>query len=265
MKVNHITYTIVLLALLSSCSREETAPEILINTINAIDTIETICYKQDMTRSNPRDPDDTIFSYREMYFQRLVTDSIVGVKGHWYMYDNTKREVIYEDIYDGCRLIRRNNKDSLARIYDLQEFPEFKSRHFWSHKTPYGMQFEFKYILGKPGPYTIDRLHDTIIDKRACYQVCIRLEDNFSMPGFAIRPEYSEGSISYTTYYVDMETYYPIGMKGVSYSVQNPGEKSFIEQRYYDINFNTWIDEQAMFDTSEESVTGFEILEIKPD
>ncbi len=93
-----------------------------------------------MSRTNPRDINDTIFRYREMYFKRLITDSIVGVKGRWKMYINDKENVIYEDIYDGNRLIRKNNGDSAARIYDLVKYPDSKKDHFWSHNTLYGMQ-----------------------------------------------------------------------------------------------------------------------------
>ncbi|PLW93207.1 MAG: hypothetical protein C0592_06855, partial [Marinilabiliales bacterium] len=66
---------------LVSWKKDKTAIEILQNTINAIDSVETIYYKQDMRRTNPQNLNDTIFRYREMYFKRLITDSIVGVQG----------------------------------------------------------------------------------------------------------------------------------------------------------------------------------------
>ena len=119
------------LLVLSSCDKKETAQEILSKTISSIDTIETIYYKQDMTRTNPRQLDDTIFRYREMYFSRLTGDSIVGVKGHWYFYSNDRSNVNYEDIYDGNRLIRKNNLDSAVRLYDLAKYPTFRDNHFW--------------------------------------------------------------------------------------------------------------------------------------
>ena len=54
-------------------------------------------------------------------------------------------------------------------------------------------------------------------------------------------------------------------IKGVNYSTDNPKQKIFIDQRYYDIKFNLKIDENARFNTSDESITGFEKEEIKPE
>lgn len=130
MKGNKTFLIIINLIVFMSCNKSETAIDILSETINTIDTIETIYYKQDMSRTNPRNANDTIQRYREMYFKRLISDSIVGVKGHWYMYIDDKENVIYEDIYDGDRLIRINNRDSVARIYDLVKYPDFKKKPF---------------------------------------------------------------------------------------------------------------------------------------
>lgn len=44
----------VILFFLCSCNRNESAIDIITKTINTIDTIETIYYKQDMTRTNPQ-------------------------------------------------------------------------------------------------------------------------------------------------------------------------------------------------------------------
>jgi hypothetical protein len=267
MKNDRIIYLglFIILIVSISCNKIETASEIIQQTINTIDTIESIYYKQEMTRTNPRNIHDTISRYREMYFKRLKSDSIVGVKGHWYMYINDKENIIYEDIYDGNRLIRKNNRDSLVRIYDLVKFPEFKRKHFWGHNTLYGMQYEFKYILNNTNSYSLKRLNDTLIDNRDCYQITVTLENKMTMPGFATELKDSKGRIFKTLYFIDKETCYPTGMKGESYSTDNPKQKTFIEQRYYDIKFNPGIDEFVQFNTSNESVSGFEITEMKPD
>lgn len=265
MKRIGIFYIVTVLIVIVSCNDNKTALGILQKTINTIDTIETVYYKQDMMRTNPRNDNDTIFRYREMFFKRLVTDSIVGVKGHWYMYVNDKENVIYEDIYDGNRLIRKNNRDSVARIYDLVKYPDFKRKHFWSHNTLYGMQYELKYILDNLDSYSIERLNDMIIDSKDCYQIRVRLENKMTMPGFAIKLENDEGSISKSLYFIDKETYYPKRIKGVSYSTDNPDKKMFIDQRYYDIEFNLTIDEYVQFNTSNESISGFEKREMKPE
>ncbi len=265
MKINLITYFFLILLISTSCNKKETASEILQKTINTIDTIETIYYKQDMARTNPRNINDTIFRYREMYFKRLITDSIVGVKGHWYMYVNDKENVTFEDIYDGNRLIRKNNRDSAAMMYDLVKYPEFKKKHFWGHNTLYGMQYEFMFILDNTDSYTLERLNDTTIGIKDCYQIRVQLENKMTMPGFAIELEKNEGSISKNYYFIDKETNYPIRMVGESYSTDNPEQKIFIDQMYYDIKFNLIIDENVQFNTSNESIKGFENKEMKPE
>ncbi len=253
------------LIVLTSCNKKESASEILQKTISTIDTIETIYYKQEMARSNPRNINDTIFRYREMYFRRLISDSIVGVKGHWYMYINDKENIIYEDIYDGNRLIRKNNRDSVARIYDLIKFPDFKRKHFWSHNTLYGMQYEFRYMLDNTDSYSIERLNDTINNGKDCYQIIVSLENKMTMPGFATELENNEGSISKTNYFIDKETYYPIRMKSERYSIENTEQKIFMDQNFYDIKFNLTIEDDVQFNTSKESITGFEKTEMKPE
>jgi len=79
------------LILIASCNKKETASALLKKTINTIDAIETIYYKQDMARTNPQNINDTIFRYREMYFKRLTSDSIVGVD--WF--EKTIKIVLY--------------------------------------------------------------------------------------------------------------------------------------------------------------------------
>jgi len=265
MKGNRIFLIIFALIVFVSCNKSETAIDILSKTINTIDTIETIFYKQDMSRTNPRKVNDTIQRYREMYFKRLISDSIVGVKGHWYMYVNDKENVTFEDIYDGDRLIRKNNRDSVVRIYDLVKYPDFKKKPFWGHNTLYGMQFEFKYILKNLDSYSISRLNDTIVDEKNCFQILVRLEDKMTMPSFSIRLEDRKGNVSKTLYYIDKETFYPVKMRGESYSTDNPKQKFFIDQRYYDIKFNLIINENIQFNTSHESIVRFEKREMNPE
>jgi len=260
LKKTRIIYLLVALAIFTSCKKPKTANDILFRTIGVIDTIKTIYYKQDMIRSNPRQLNDTIYRFREMVFKRLVTDSIVGVKGHWYFYDADKKSVNYEDIYDGNRLIRKNNLDSMALVYDLVKYPEFKEEHFWSHNTLYGMQYSFKYILDNKEFYRIRRLNDTIVSNKSCFQLQIYLENMTTMPGFATKLENSEGDVSNSLFFIDKETYYPIRMFAENYSIENPEQKFFIDQAYYDIRFNPELDENKLFNTSEEILKGFKII-----
>jgi hypothetical protein len=200
-----------------------------------------------------------------MYFKRLKTDSIVGVKGHWYMYIDNKEHVIYEDIYDGNRLLRKNNRDSVVLIYDLIKYPEFRHRPFWGHNTPYGMQYEFRYILENLDSYKIVRMNDTIVNEQNCFQLMVILKDKMTMPGFAVNLEDKKGQVSTNIYCIDKSTYYPLMMKGESFSLANTDPKIFMEQYYYDIKFNLIIDEDFCFNTSLDKLTGFTLREMKPE
>ena len=86
-----------------------------------------------------------------------------------------------------------------------------------------------------------------------------------SMPGFAIELEDNEGSISKTKYFIDKETYYPIRIKSERYSIENTEQKIFMDQNFYDIKFNLTIEDDVQFNTSKESITGFEKTEMKPE
>ena len=85
------------------------------------------------------------------------------------------------------------------------------------------------------------------------------------MPGFATKLEYSKGSISETKFFIDKETNYPIKMHGEFYSADNPEQKVFIDQTYYDIKFNIDINGDERFNTTNESIEGYEKTEMKPE
>ena len=127
------------------------------------------------------------------------------------------------------------------------------------------MQYEFKHILDNIDLYAIERLNDTIIDHRDSYQVLVQLDNKMTMPGFATELKDDKGSISKTLYFIDKEKFYPNRIKGESYSIDNPEQKAFIEQRYYDIKYNISIDEFVRFNTTNESLKGFKVLEMKPE
>jgi len=248
----------------TSVKNFEKPVEILKKTIENIDTISTLYYKQDMVRTNPRDIHNTIYRFREMYFKRLIQDSIVGVKGHWYMYVDDKVNVIYEDIYDGNKLVRKNNIDSVARIFDLVKYPEFKESHFWGHNTPYSMQFMFKKILENHDFYSINRLNDTIYQDTDCFQILIRLEDKGSMPGYAYKLQNEAGNVAVTSLLIDKANYYPVRMIMENYSKADPEQLFFTDQTWYDIKFNVEIDTIGEFNASGNDLGQYEIIEVEP-
>ena len=237
---------------------------IIQKTIDNIDTIVTIYFKQDMVRTNPGDAEDTIYRYREMYMKRLIQDSVVGVKGHWYMYVDDNINTIYEDIYDGEKLIRKNNRDSTIRIFDLVKYPEFKDRPFWGHNTPFSMQYMFRYILKNKEYYEIERLNDTIFQHTDCFQILIRLENKESMPGYAYKLQDKPGSVSMIKLFIDKENYYPLRMLMENYTKNNPEQIYFTDQTYYDLKFNIKLDAFREFNTSNEVFGRYKITEVKP-
>lgn len=217
-----------------------------------------------MTRTNPRNMEETISRYREIYLKRLNGDSIVGAQGHWHMYINDKKEVVFQDIYDGNMLIRKSNRDSVARIFDLIKHPEFKRNHFWSHNTLYGMQYEMKLMLKKDSPYQVLRLSDTVIQTKPCYRIGVKLENMSTRPGFATKPEHDQGSVSKSIYFIDKRSNYPVRIRSEFFNTKNADQKHFIDQYYHDIKFNIKIDAKIIFNTSKESLSGFSIREIVP-
>lgn len=248
----------------ASCQVEESAGEILNKAIQSIDTVQTITFKQDMTRSDPTHPEKQLFRYREMVFTRLPGDSIVGVKGHWYMYVDDREHPTYEDIYDGDRLVRKNNRDSLITVYDLAKYPAFKNTRFWGHNTFFAMQFALRNVLGNPDLFLIARLEDTVYRGTRCYQVLIVLENKTTQPGFSAVLEDSPGSVSETRFLIDKTNYFPVRMRNDYFQGDYPGQAFFIDQTYYDILFNRDIDAALYFNTSLEKFSGYVVREKKP-
>lgn len=264
MKINISLLLFAIILIITSCKLVETPTKVIQKTIDNIDTLETVYYKQSMLRTNPRNLDETISRYREIYFQKLSTDSIVGTKGHWYMYIDDKENVIYEDIYDGNRLIRKNNRDSIATVYDLIKYPEIKENHFWSHNTPFSMQYMLKYVLKNTEYYKIEKLNDTIIQGTDCYQIKILVENKETMPGYETELIDSEGSVSTTFLYINKLNYFTLGVRFETYSTDNPENIYFTDQTYYDLKFNFDMDTVKLFNTSVNILDGYDIEEIKP-
>ncbi len=53
-------------------------------------------------------------------------------------------------------------------------------------------------------------------------------------------------------------------MRGENYDRENPEQKYFIDQTYYDIKFNVEIDADIQFNTSDESISDYQINERTP-
>ena len=88
-----------------------------------------------------------------------------------------------------------------------------------------------------------------------CFQIAIHLNDKITMPGFATKRKNREGSVSKTLFIIDKQAYYPLRMKGESYSAENPEQRFFIDQIYYDIQFSMELAESIQFDSSSETIS----------
>ena len=254
---------IQILILPLSAQEPESAKLLLEQTIQAIDEIQTISYRQHMTRSNPRNSAEIINDTREMVLSRLPEDSIVGARGHWYFLTSDEKGLRYEDIFDGKRLVRLNHSTHAARVYDLTEYPEFLEQPFWSHQTPYTLQYMLRFTLDNLSAYTLTRLKDTLINEQTCIQVQIRLEDKESMPGFMADIQPSPGNVSLLTLFLDPDNHYTLQVNLDNYTRQDPDNKFFTHQRYTDFRFNVAI-EPKIFDTSEAATEGFEVQIMLP-
>jgi len=252
------------LFLLYACSSALSPDVIIKNTIASIDTLESVSYKQQMQRTNPNGSNDTIFRYRRMCFKRLIEDSIVGVKGHWWMYGNDTLTLYYEDIYDGEKLVRIDHEDRLARVYDLEKYPSFKTYNFWGHNTPFALQYEMKFVLANTDSYILSRLSDTVILGTHCYQIQWKLEDKESMPGFWAELKDDYGNLFTTTLVIDKDTYFPIHMKSVGRHASNPAFGMLLDQQYFDLDFNFNVIDSIAFNTSQKSLQQYEVLEMHP-
>lgn len=258
---------LVLLAvvlLFNLCTIDNSAERIILKVTQNIDTINNVYYKQNMVRTNPNNINQKISRYREMFFERLIPDSIVGVKGRWYFYDSSGTKVLYEDIYDGKVLIRKNNVDSLIKKYDLVKYPKFKEKHFWSHNTPFSLRYMLLSALKDKRHFKISKLQDTVLNNVDCFTVKIVLTDKTTMPGFQTYLEDSRGSVSITMLYIDKRNYYPLRVFNEFYSLDDPDTRIFIDQTYFDIEFNSSIIDSSLFNTSDKILTEFIIDHKKP-
>ena len=118
-----VIYFLTLIVFSASCNKVKEPVEIIKSAISVIDTIEAIIYKQTLIRTNPRNPEEIIQREREFYYKKLHTDSLIGAEAHISYFDNGF--ILYEDIYNGEILIRKNNRDSTALIYDLINYSLF--------------------------------------------------------------------------------------------------------------------------------------------
>jgi hypothetical protein len=256
-----IIYFLTLIVFSTSCNKVKEPVEIITSAISAIDTIETIIYKQTLVRTNPRNPEEIIQRERMFYYKKLNSDSLIGAKAHIYYFDNGF--ILYEDIYNGETLIRKNNRDSTALRYDLIKYPDFLKQFFWGKNTPYTMQAMLKFIVEHQSDYNLSFLCDTIINDRECYTIKVILTDKTIRPGMNLEFTQDSGSVSTSYLYFSRLDYYPQKMYMEYVNNNNPDRLFFTDHNFYDIKFNPLISD-TLFNTSDKILKRYDVEEMKP-
>lgn len=253
-------YIYIVLLFFASCKQEMDPINLIQNTISSIDTINTISYQQAQSRGNTAQIEGIKQTERTFFYKRLKSDSITGAKTHIYFYDSTY--VFLEDIYDGNKLIRKHNRDSSARVYDLIKYPDLKKKSFWGKTSPYVIQYMLKYALENKDAYLFELGEDTLVNGKNCYCLKTVLEKKALMPGFyefAVDTNRVEAMIMF----IDKLTYYPQRIRMEVYFIDNPDNVYFVDNAFYNIKFNLELND-SLFNTSEKVVEGFRLDEIEP-
>ena len=243
-----------------SCNQEKDPIKVIQNTINSIDTINTIYYQQTQIRGNTGNIENVAQKERSYYYERLRSDSIVGAKAHIYFFDSTY--VFLEDIYDGNKLIRKHNRDSSARVYDLLKYPELRKKSFWGKTTPYVIQYMLNYAIDNKEFYSFDLGRDTIINQINCYYLKTVLRKKALIPGF-YKFEIDTNRVETMILFIDKLSYYPQKIRMEVYFIDNPENIYFTDNTFYNIEFNLELND-SLFNTAEKVIKGFRIKEIKP-
>jgi outer membrane lipoprotein-sorting protein len=246
--------------MISSCNQKEKELLILQNTIASIDTIKTIYYSQKQLIGNTQDSAQVIEKYRQFYYKELPEDSIVGAKAHIYFYDEDF--VFLEDIYDGDCLIRKHNRDSAARIYDLLKYPELKKKPFWGKTSPYVIRYMLQYAIQHEDSYTFELGNDTLLGEIDCYCVKTVLNGKALMPGF-YQFQTDSNRVETMTLFIDKSNYYPQRVRLEVYFKDDKDKIYFTDNSFYNLEFNPVLSD-SLFNTNRAIVKGFRINEIKP-
>lgn len=249
-----------LLILFMSCNQDRDPIKVIQNTINSIDTINTIYYQQTQLRGNTENIETVTQKERAFYYERLESDSIIGAKAHIYFFDSTY--IFLEDIYDGNKLIRKHNRDSSARVYDLIKFPELRKKSFGGKTTPFVIQYMLNYSIENKEYYSFELGEDTMINGKDCYCLKTILEKKALIPGF-YEFTIDTNRVETMILFIDKLSYYPQRIRMEVYFMDNPDNVYFTDNTFYNLKFNPELND-SLFNTLDQVVTGFRINEIKP-
>lgn len=258
--LNKLSLLVVASFLIFSCNQERDPIRIIQQTIQSIDTIHTISYDQLQLVGNTANSDQVKRKERKFFYERLRTDSIIGAKAHIYFFDDSA--VFLEDIYDGNRLIRKMNRDSAARIFDLLKYPVLKKKPFWGKTTPWVIQYMIGYAIENQDHYLFELGADTLINNRLCYRLKTVLVKKALMPGFHTF-ENDTNRMETMHLFIDKLNFYPQRIRMEVYFIDQPAKVYFTDNTFYNIQFNMNLND-SLFNTSDELLQGFKIEEMMP-
>jgi hypothetical protein len=258
-----ILFIIFLNILLLAMSKKEPNPIAIIqNTIQTIDTIRSISYNQHLVKNNLQYIDSVIERDRACVYKKLPGDSITGAKAHIYYYSGGV--TVFEDIYNGDFLIRKNHVENSAQFYDLIKYPEIKnSNGFWRKNTPYTIQALLDFTLKNKNDFKIEILNDTLIDSNECFCIKTSLEDKNTSTTYNKYFTEKPGGIEESYFYINKGNYYPQKIR-IEISENNQSDRIvFTDYRFYDIIFNQQLNDK-LFSNQTENIKNFNKQHITP-
>ncbi|MBI9053568.1 MAG: hypothetical protein JEY96_07100 [Bacteroidales bacterium] len=244
------------------CKKERDPIAIIQNTIQTIDTISSISYNQHLIKNNLQNIDSVVERDRACMFKKLSGDSITGAETHIYYYSGGV--TVFEDIYNGDFLIRKNHVENSALFYDLIKYPEIKnSNGFWRKNTPYTIQALLDFTLKNKNDFKIEILNDTIIDSNECFCIKTSLEDKNTSTTYNKYFTKKPGSIEESYFYINKKNYYPQKIRIEISEKKQPEKIIFTDYRFYDIIFNQQLNDE-LFSNQNENIKNFNIQNISP-
>ena len=253
---------LILVVLMASCGERHKAIRIMKKSIANLDTVETIYYKQLRSKNFVADPDFIRESSREYFIDRLRKDKLAGAKVH--ILYKVKDVVVNQDIYDGNKLIRKNNNYNYAAVYDFKKYPELKeNNNYWNIYTPENTKRVLKALIKNKGEIDISMIQlDTAYTND--FTAIRFVMDNLTVkPGTEKIIQDYPGYISTIDIYFDKKNYFPSKIRTEWFHKSDTAKVLFSDEFNYGMKFNYMIVD-SMFHTRSYVLQGYEFGEMKP-
>ncbi len=253
---------LILVGLMFSCGERREAISIMKKSIRNLDTVESVYYKQLHSRNFVADPDYITESSREYYIDRLPKDALAGAKVH--IFYKLNDIVANQDIYDGYKLIRKNNNYNYAAVYDYKKYPELREDNdYWNKYTPENIRRVLKAIIKNRNEIDIEmiKLDTAYVEDFTALRFLL---DNLTIkPGAKEVIQAYPGYISTFDIYFDNKNYFPRKIRIEWFHKSDTAKVLFYDEFNYGMKFNYMIVD-SMFHTRSYVLQGYEVGEMKP-